>query len=147
MKGKLWGGRFGEATDRAVARFTASVDVDRRLYHHDILGSIAHVRMLAHVGVLTAIERDQIVHGLEQIESEIEAGRFAWSGELEDVHTNIEARLTERLGEIGKKLHTARSRNDQVATDLRLYVRDGIDAVRGAVTRFQQAILAPAESE
>src|SRR5436190_67015 len=147
MKGKLWGGRFGETTDRAVARFTASVDVDRRLYHHDILGSVAHVRMLAQVGVLTTKERDQIVQGLEQIESDIEAGRFAWNDELEDVHTNIEARLTERIGEVGKKLHTARSRNDQVATDLRLYVRDGIDAVRDAVKRLQQAILARAESE
>jgi argininosuccinate lyase len=147
LKGKLWGGRFAEATDALVARFTASVDFDRRLYHYDILGSIAHVRMLAHVGVLTAHERDAIVRGLEQIESDIDAGRFAWKSELEDVHTNIEARLIENIGELGKKLHTARSRNDQVATDLRLYLRDGIDALLTAVQTLQQTILARAESE
>jgi argininosuccinate lyase len=147
MKGKLWGGRFGEATDSAVTRFTASVDVDRRLYHHDILGSIAHVRMLAHVGVLTAAERDKIVQGLEGIEAEIVAGRFDWKSELEDVHTNIEARLIERIGELGKKLHTARSRNDQVVTDLRLYLRDGIDAILDALKHLQRTIIARAESE
>ncbi len=146
-KGKLWGGRFGEATDALVASFTASVDFDRRLYHYDILGSIAHVRMLAHVGVLTPAERDQIVQGLERIEAEIDAGRFDWKSELEDVHTNIEARLIEHVGEVGKKLHTARSRNDQVATDLRLYLRDGIDALRDALKHLQTAIVARAESE
>jgi argininosuccinate lyase len=146
-KGKLWGGRFGQPTDSAVARFTASIDIDRRLYHCDILGSAAHVRMLAHVGVLTATERDTIIQGLEQIEAEIDAGRFQWSADLEDVHTNIETRLIERIGELGKKMHTARSRNDQVATDLRLYLRDGIDAVLAALTRLQRAILARAESE
>jgi argininosuccinate lyase len=147
IKGKLWGGRFAEATDALVASFTASVDVDRRLYHYDILGSIAHVRMLAQVGVLAAAERDKIVQGLEQIEADIDAGRFDWKGELEDVHTNIEARLIERIGEVGKKLHTARSRNDQVATDLRLYLRDGIDALRDALKNLQQAIVARAERE
>src|SRR5581483_1810014 len=146
-KGKLWGGRFGEATDALVASFTASVDFDRRLYQYDILGSIAHVRMLAHVGVLTPAERDQIVQGLERIEAEIDAGRFDWKSELEDVHTNIEARLIEHVGEVGKKLHTARSRNDQVATDLRLYLRDGIDAVDAATRALQEAILAVAERE
>jgi argininosuccinate lyase len=145
--GKLWGGRFGEPTDSVVARFTASVDVDRRLYHYDILGTVAHVRMLAHVGVLTAAEREAIIQGLEQIEADIDAGRFQWSGDLEDVHTNIETRLIERIGELGKKLHTARSRNDQVATDLRLYLRDGIDGVLVALKRLQRAILARAESE
>ncbi|HEX7044535.1 MAG TPA: argininosuccinate lyase [Burkholderiales bacterium] len=146
-KGKLWGGRFGEATDARVAEFTASVHFDRRLYHYDILGSIAHVRMLAHVGVLTPAERDAIVQGLERIEAEIDAGEFVWKPELEDVHTNIEARLTELIGDVGKKLHTARSRNDQVATDLRLYLRDGVDALLGAIARLQRVVLDVAERE
>ncbi|HEY8554174.1 MAG TPA: argininosuccinate lyase [Burkholderiales bacterium] len=146
-KGKLWGGRFGEATDARVAEFTASVHFDRRLYRYDILGSIAHVRMLAHVGVLTPAERDAIVQGLERIRAEIDAGKFVWKPELEDVHTNIEARLTELIGDVGKKLHTARSRNDQVATDLRLYLRDGVDALLGAIGRLQRVILDVAERE
>ena len=146
-KGKLWGGRFKEATDALVAGFTASVDFDRRLYHYDILGSIAHVRMLAHVGVLSGAERDAIVGGLQRIESEIEAGKFTWKSELEDVHTNIEARLIELVGDVGKKLHTARSRNDQVATDLRLYLRDGMDALAQAIGELQQALLDVAERE
>jgi argininosuccinate lyase len=144
---KPWGGRFTESTNAFVEAFTASVGFDRRLYRHDILGSIAHARMLAHVGVLTDSECDAIVKGLHQIEGEIDSGQFAWSVELEDVHMNIEARLIARIGDTGKKLHTARSRNDQVATDVRLYLRDGIDAVRGATRRLQGAILALAERE
>lgn len=147
IKGKLWGGRFSEATDALVAGFTASVDFDRRLYHYDIFGSIAHVRMLAHVGVLSGSERDVLVEGLERIEAEIEAGKFDWKHDLEDVHTNIEARLVERVGEVGKKLHTARSRNDQVATDLRLYLRDGIDALLDATDALQRVLLDLAERE
>ncbi len=146
-KGKLWGGRFEGATDDLVAAFSASVDVDQRLYHYDILGSIAHVRMLAHVGVLTPSERDTIVRGLETIESEINASKFSWKSALEDVHTNIEARLVELVGDVGKKLHTARSRNDQVATDLRLYLRDGIDAVCAALRDLQSALVDVAERE
>src|SRR3990172_8543482 len=146
-KGKLWGGRFAGATNELVAAFTASVDVDQRLHHYDILGSIAHVRMLAHVSVLSGAERDTIVRGLETIESEIEANAFSWNVALEDVHTNIEARLIELVGEVGKKLHTARSRNDQVATDLRLYLRDGIDALRAAVATLQRVLLDVAERE
>jgi argininosuccinate lyase len=146
-KGRLWGGRFNEDPDARVAGFTASVEVDRRLYHYDILGSIAHVRMLAHVGVLSGAERDTIVDGLETIESEIDANAFAWKSELEDVHTNIEARLIELVGEVGKKLHTARSRNDQVATDLRLYLRDGIDALCDAIASLQRVLLDVAERE
>jgi len=145
--GKLWGGRFEGATDDLVAAFSASVDVDRRLYHYDILGSIAHVRMLAHVGVLTATERDTIVRGLQTVESEIEAGAFSWKASLEDVHTNVEARLIELVGDVGKKLHTARSRNDQVATDLRLYLRDGIDALRTSIAKLQQTLLDVADRE
>jgi argininosuccinate lyase len=146
-KDKPWGGRFTESTDAFVEAFTASVEFDKRLYHHDIVGSIAHAQMLAHVGVLTAAECDAILKGLRQIEVEIEAGEFAWSVELEDVHMNIEARLTARIGEAGKKLHTGRSRNDQVATDVRLYLRDGIDAVLAGIRRLQEAMLVVAERE
>ncbi|GMR04075.1 MAG: argininosuccinate lyase [Gammaproteobacteria bacterium] len=146
-KEKPWSGRFTESTDASVEVFTASVGFDRRLYHHDIAGSIAHAQMLAHVGVLTEKECDTIVSGLRQIESEIDAGEFAWSVALEDVHMNIEARLIDRAGEVGKKLHTGRSRNDQVATDLRLYLRDGIDTVGDAIRRLQEAILKVAERE
>src|SRR5699024_3358911 len=113
--GKLWGGRFTEATDRLVETFTQSVSFDRRLYRVDIEGSCAHARMLARVGVLTTTERDAILEGLAAIRDEIERGGFEWSEALEDVHMNIEARLTERIGAAGKKLHTGRSRNDQVA--------------------------------
>jgi argininosuccinate lyase len=144
---KLWGGRFTEPTDAFVEAFTASVNFDRRLYRHDIAGSIAHAQMLAHVGVLSEPECAAIVKGLRQIEAEIERGEFAWTVELEDVHMNIEARLIDRIGDVGKKLHTGRSRNDQVATDVRLYLRDGIDAVRGAIARLQAAILTLAETE
>jgi argininosuccinate lyase len=144
---KLWGGRFTEPTDAFVEAFTASVNFDRRLYRHDIAGSVAHAQMLAHVGVLTQAECDAIVKGLRQIEVEIERGELAWSVEFEDVHMNIEARLIARIGDVGKKLHTGRSRNDQVATDVRLYLRDGIDAVHGALARLQAAILTLAETE
>ncbi len=145
--GKLWGGRFSEATDRFVEAFTASVVFDQRLYRHDIAGSIAHARMLAHVGVLSAPECEAIVEGLHDILGEIERGDFAWSVELEDVHMNIEARLTDRIGIAGKKLHTGRSRNDQVATDVRLYVRDEIDALDTELKRLQVALLDVAERE
>ena len=126
---RIWGGRFAEPTDAFVARFTASVGFDKRLYHYDILGSNAHADMLRDIGVLDAEEHRAIVEGLASIRAEIETGEFVWREALEDVHMNIEARLTERIGEAGKKLHTARSRNDQVATDIRLWLRDSIDAV------------------
>jgi argininosuccinate lyase len=144
---KPWGGRFTQPTDAFVEAFTASVGFDHRLYRQDIRGSIAHAEMLAHVGVLTDRERDAIVKGLREIEAEIEAGQFHWSVELEDVHMNIEARLTARIGEAGKKLHTGRSRNDQVATDVRLYLRDGIDALLAQLRRLQEACLTVAERE
>ena len=144
---KLWGGRFTEPTDTTVEAFTASVDFDRRLYRQDIAGSVAHATMLADVGVLDRSERDAIVVGLRGIESDIEAGRFEWSSVLEDVHMNIEAALTERIGEAGKKLHTGRSRNDQVATDLRLYVRSETDAVVVALCRLREVLLDLAERE
>ncbi|MES2673910.1 MAG: argininosuccinate lyase [Pseudomonadota bacterium] len=144
---KPWGGRFTEATDAFVERFTASIGFDYRLYHHDINGSIAHATMLAKVGVLTDVERDQIITGLEQIRAEIVAGKFTWSISLEDVHMNIEAVLTQRIGITGKKLHTGRSRNDQVATDIRLYLRDEVDAIAKELTRVQQGLLLVAERE
>lgn len=140
-----WGGRFSEPVDAFVARFTASVDFDKRLYRHDIQGSIAHATMLAKVGVLSDAERDQIIEGLTQIRTEIEAGQFDWRVDLEDVHMNIEARLTDRIGITGKKLHTGRSRNDQVATDIRLWLRDEIDTIVGELRRLQAGLLDQAE--
>jgi argininosuccinate lyase len=144
---KPWGGRFAEATDAFVERFTASIRFDYRLYHHDINGSIAHATMLASVGVLTEAERDQIIQGLEAIRAEVQAGQFNWSVSLEDVHMNIEAVLTQRIGITGKKLHTGRSRNDQVATDIRLYMRDEIDAISKELRRLQTGLLDLAERE
>lgn len=143
---KLWGGRFTEATDAFVERFTASIGFDQRLARHDIAGSRAHATMLAEQGVLTAEERDAILAGLGEIEAAIEAGSFPWSVELEDVHMNIEARLTERIGAAGKKLHTGRSRNDQVATDIRLWLRDAIDALDAELVRLCEGLLAQAEA-
>lgn len=140
-----WGGRFSEATDAFVARFTASVDFDRRLYRQDIQGSIAHATMLAEAGVLTEAEKNQIIDGLTEIRAEIEAGKFEWSVALEDVHMNIESALTQRIGITGKKLHTGRSRNDQVATDIRLYLRDEIDAIGAELTRLQEGLIGLAE--
>ncbi len=144
---KPWGGRFTEATDQFVERFTASVSFDQRLYHHDINGSLAHAAMLAKVGVLSEEELTQIQQGLEEIRGEIERGEFEWSVSLEDVHMNIEAKLTEKIGITGKKLHTGRSRNDQVATDIRLYLRDEIAAINTELTRLQQGLVALAKRE
>ena len=144
---KLWGGRFTEPTDTTVEAFTASVDFDRRLYRQDIAGSVAHATMLAEVGVIDRAECDAIVAGLHGIESDIEAGRFEWSSFLEDVHMNIEAALTERIGEAGKKLHTGRSRNDQVVTDLRLYARGEADTIIGLLRRLRGVMLDLAERE
>ena len=137
----MWGGRFSEATDAFVAEFTASVQFDQRFYKQDIAGSIAHATMLAKVGVLTEQERNDIINGLTAIQAEIEAGNFEWRIDLEDVHMNIESRLTARIGITGKKLHTGRSRNDQVATDIRLYVRDEIDAILKLLEKLQKGIL------
>ena len=142
-----WGGRFTESTDAFVQRFTASVEFDRRLYNHDINGSIAHARMLAKVGVLEEIDRDAIIEGLEQIRDEITRGEFNWSLALEDVHMNIEARLVELIGDAGKRLHTGRSRNDQIATDIRLYLREAIDGITIEIDRLQSGLLQLAEAE
>ncbi len=142
-----WGGRFSEPTDAFVARYTASVEFDQRMYRQDIQGSIAHATMLCRVGVLTEDERDSIITGLNEIQADIEAGNFEWSIELEDVHMNIEAALTKKIGITGKKLHTGRSRNDQVATDIRLYLRDEIDVISSELTRLQQGLIALAAKE
>ncbi|MCG7873622.1 MAG: argininosuccinate lyase [Candidatus Thiodiazotropha lotti] len=147
LTAKPWSGRFNEPTDAFVEAFTASVDFDRRLYRYDIQGSIAHARMLAQQGILSEQERDDIIQGLEQIQSRIAAGEFQWSVSLEDVHMNIESALTEAIGDAGKKLHTGRSRNDQVATDIRLWLRDEIDALRIAIGKLQNALLDKAEQE
>ena len=138
---KLWGGRFSEATDSFVQRFTASVNFDQRMAGEDIAGSLAHAAMLCKVGVLSTEELTQIQEGLAQVTREIEEGSFQWSVELEDVHMNIEARLTELIGITGKKLHTGRSRNDQVATDIRLYLRSAIDLIAAELTRLQQGTI------
>lgn len=145
LRDKPWQGRFSEATDAFVEAFTASVNFDRRLYKQDIAGSKAHARMLARVGVLTAEENERIQQGLSEIETDIEQGRFEWSVALEDVHMNIEARLTGKIGATGKKLHTGRSRNDQVATDIRLYLREAIDAAVVELHRLQNGLVDLAE--
>ncbi|WP_017925577.1 argininosuccinate lyase [Thioalkalivibrio sp. HL-Eb18] len=144
---KLWGGRFSEPTDAFVERFTASVEFDQRLYREDIQGSQAHARMLAKVGVLTGAEAEQILQGLDAIRDEIAAGEFDWQIGREDVHMNIEARLIERIGDVGKKLHTGRSRNDQVATDIRLWLRAAIDDILGLIRGYQRGLVDLAERE
>jgi len=143
----LWGGRFSEAVDAFVEAFTASVTFDQRMYAQDIAGSIAHATMLAKVGVLTNDERDLIITGLGKVKSKIEAGDFEWSIKREDVHMNIESELTDAIGYVGKKLHTGRSRNDQVATDIRLYLRDAIDGIQGEIRRLQRGLVGLAERE
>ena len=142
-----WSGRFTESMDALVEAFTESVSFDSRLAPHDIAGSIAHATMLGRVGVLTAEERDAIVEGLRAIGADIEAGRFRWSTQLEDVHMNIEMALTERIGQTGKKLHTGRSRNDQVATDVRLLLREEIDALAKLLTVLRSVVVDLAERE
>lgn len=144
---KPWSGRFTAPTDAFVEAFTASVGFDQRLYEYDIMGSIAHARMLAHVGVLTAEECEQIVQGLTAVQQDIASGNWQWSIALEDVHMNIETRLTEKIGIVGKKLHTGRSRNDQVATDIRLYLRQEIDNIQAELQRLITALVNLAENE
>jgi argininosuccinate lyase len=140
MKNRMWGGRFAEGPDAVMEEINASIDFDRNLFRQDIRGSVAHARMLAHQGIIGADDAEKIVTGLDTILREIEAGTFAFSRELEDIHLNIEARLTELIGPAAGRLHTARSRNDQVATDFRLWVRDTIDHIDGALAALQQAL-------
>jgi argininosuccinate lyase len=145
MTEKLWGGRFSQPTDKFVEEFTASIQFDQRLYRYDIQGSIAHCRMLAKQGIITGEEADTIIAGLGGILIEIERGEFEFSIAREDIHMNVEARLIEKVGPVGGKLHTARSRNDQVALDVRLYLRDEVDAIRKALTALRKALLDQAE--
>ncbi len=139
QSGKMWGGRFSEATAASVEAFSASIHYDARLYRHDIMGSKAHARMLVRQGLITAEEGEAIDHGLSAIEAEIERGEFVFKPELEDIHMNIEKALTDRIGPAGAKLHTARSRNDQVNLDFRLYLRDEADALDSLLCQAQQA--------
>ena len=142
----MWGGRFSAGTDQLVAQLSESVSYDRRLYAHDVRQSIAHVRMLAKQGIVTEADAEACVDGLRRIQADIKGGAFgAWDPALEDVHMNIESRLTKNIGVSGAKLHSARSRNDQVATDLRLYLRDEIDRLTLLVRRLQRALVEQAD--
>ena len=137
---KLWGGRFGNGTASSVEAFTASIDVDSRLYHYDIAGSIAHAKMLARQRIIPARDARKIVHGLKAIEQEIDRGKFLFSSADEDIHMNIERRLSEKIGAAGKKLHTARSRNDQVALDMRLFLREEVNLIIQDLKVLQQEL-------
>ena len=143
----LWGGRFSESTDAFVQAFTASVEFDQRMAHEDIKGSIAHATMLAEQGILTDTDGKKIIEGLRQIEVEIEKGEFTWLIAYEDVHMNIEARLIDLIGDSGKRLHTGRSRNDQVATDMRLWLRGAIDVALTILQRLQLGLIDLSERE
>ncbi|MEZ6065053.1 MAG: lyase family protein [Planctomycetaceae bacterium] len=145
MTAKPWGGRFEQPTDKQVEAFTESISFDARLASVDIRGSQAHATMLAEVGLLTEDERNQICTTLDEIRGEIERGEMAFRQELEDIHMHIESRLIQKLGDVGRKLHTARSRNDQVATDLKLYVRDAIDRLDELLLNLQRAFVSRGE--
>ena len=144
---KAWGGVFTEATDKRVELFTESISYDRRLGRHDIIGSIAHARMLSDVGLLTKTEFKKIEKELTAIGKEMEAGSFEYTTEKEDIHMHIESELTRRLGDIGRKLHTARSRNDQISTDLRLWCRDGIDSLDALLATLQKAFVSRCDED
>jgi argininosuccinate lyase len=144
---KTWGGRFTGGTDRRVEAFTESITFDRRLYRHDILASQAHARMLGEVGLITPAEAERIAAALDEIGADIDAGRMEFSISLEDIHTHIERALIAKLGDLGRKLHTGRSRNDQVVTDVKLWVRDAIDELDGLLKDVQAAFVESAERE
>src|SRR6478752_6360187 len=141
----MWHGRFSTPTADLLLRYSESISFDWRLWRHDIEGSIAHSAALEKAGLITAAERAQIVAGLREIGTEIEAGKFTFKVELEDIHMNIESELTKRIGAAGAKLHTARSRNDQIATDIRLYTRTEIELLLEALSGLQDALLDRAE--
>src|SRR6266702_5121425 len=141
MSSKMWGGRFTERPDTIMEEINVSIDVDRHLYAQDIAASKAHAAMLAAKGIITAVDAKKIGKGLDTILSEIAEGSFEFKRALEDIHTNVESRLSELIGPAAGRLHTARSRNDQVATDFRLYVRDTIDTIDGALAAFQHALV------
>ena len=147
MSNRMWGGRFTSGPDAIMEEINASIGFDHRLYRQDIAGSIAHARMLAATGILSAEDRDAIVRGLAEVEAEIEAGKFNFSRALEDIHMNVESRLRELIGDAAGRLHTARSRNDQVATDFRLYVRDAIDTLLAQIKTLQLALVERADAE
>jgi argininosuccinate lyase len=147
MSQKTWGGRFTGTTDSRVELFTESITVDQRLYRHDILGSQAHARMLAEVGLLTSAEAEQICGALKEIQEEIESGKMEYRISLEDIHTHIERALIARTGDLGRKLHTGRSRNDQVSTDVRLWIRDAIDELDQMLEEVQKALVRSAIRE
>ncbi len=147
MSGKAWGGRFEQPTDKLVEAFTESISFDSRLAEVDVRGSIAHATMLSEVGLISPEERDRIEAALTDILGEIERGELVFRQELEDIHMHIESRLIERLGDTGRKLHTGRSRNDQVATDLRLYARDAIDRIAELLTDLQRAFVSRCEAD
>jgi len=144
-KGEAWSARFSEPVSDLVKRYTASVFFDKRLAPHDIEGSLAHADMLAQQGIISQDDRALIVQGMDQIRAEIDGGMFVWQLDLEDVHLNIEKRLTELVGDAGKRLHTGRSRNDQVATDIRLYVRCAVDDINALLRDLRLALLDLAE--
>lgn len=145
MSKKLWGGRFTQPTDKFVEEFTASIGFEQRLYPYDIQGSKAHAQMLARQGIITSAEAEQICTGLDEILLDIEQGRIEFSVALEDIHMNIEARLIERIGSVGGKLHTGRSRNDQVAVDIRLYLRAELNAIIAYLDALKDSLLKQAE--
>jgi argininosuccinate lyase len=147
MSNRMWGGRFSAGPDAIMEEINASIGFDHRLYRQDIAGSIAHAEMLAATGILADADKDAIVKGLKAIEGEIEGGKFNFSRALEDIHMNVESRLKELVGEPAGRLHTARSRNDQIATDFRLYVRDAIDTLLAQVSELQVALVKRAEEE
>jgi len=146
MTEKLWGGRFSERTDRTAESFTASIQVDGRLYAQDIEGSIAHCRTLARAGVVTPEEADALIQGLIRIKRDLEHRRFELDESLEDIHMNIEARLIQDLGKTAQKLHTARSRNDQVALDVRMFLKEETIAVLGRLLRLRKTVVDLAEA-
>ena len=147
MNNRMWGGRFTAGPDAIMEEINASISFDKRLAAQDIAGSVAHAQMLATAGIITVKDRDAILAGLATVKSEIDAGKFNFSRALEDIHGNVEARLIEIAGDAGRRLHTARSRNDQVASDFRLYVREAIDALGAAIAALQEALLTRAEAE
>ncbi len=140
MSNKMWGGRFSAEPDGVMAEINASIDVDRKLYRQDIAASKAHAEMLAKQGIISAQDAKKIVHGLDTILSEIDAGKFVFKRALEDIHMNVEARLADLIGPAAGRLHTARSRNDQVATDFKLWVRDAIDDLDRMIADYQRAL-------
>ncbi|NLU43852.1 MAG: argininosuccinate lyase, partial [Acholeplasmataceae bacterium] len=142
---KLWGGRFSKNTNELVDAFNASIKFDKRLYHEDIRGSIAHANMLARTGIIPAADGKKIVQGLEQILADIEAGNFKFEVSLEDIHMNIESRLTAAIGSAGARLHTARSRNDQVALDMHMYMKREVTEIGELLLNFEEALLTVAK--